>query len=88
MKYGVHLSAVELQEWADELVNASGESKKSLADKLAVSPSALTRATSEHGAKWFQLQVRIVELLTKFTIEVRTELVVGPKPANKPAKRC
>lgn len=82
MKIGQHLSSEELQTWAAKLVSDSGEAKSKLAIKLGVSPGALTRATSEKGPKWFQLQARIVELLTNFTVVSRTELVVAPRNAQ------
>jgi hypothetical protein len=79
MRTGKHLSPKELLAWVHTLVIESGEPKKELAAKLGVSAGALTRATTEEGAKWFQLQIRIVELLTQFTVHIRLDLIVGAK---------
>jgi putative heme degradation protein len=79
MKTGKKLSPEQLQMWAANLVQESGVPKRKLAQTLEVSPGALTRATSEQGAKWFRLQTRIVEILSEFTVAARTELVVRRK---------
>jgi len=61
----------ELRERAARAVSESGRTQVRLADELDVSPGAMSRALSESGPKFSNLQRRIIEHLTPYRIEQR-----------------
>jgi len=69
MRHGTELDFHQLRVEAERAVKESSLSQTEIGRKLGVSRSAMSRALSETGSKFSNLQRQIVEYLTGYQVE-------------------
>ena len=75
------LSYEQLRDAARDAVADSGLKQTDIADELGVAQSAISQAINEAGSRRAALQMRLVEHLTRFRVEERTQFYLIEKEA-------
>lgn len=71
MRDGTEMGFAELQDEVKTAIDDAGKSYAEVARELDVHRTSVARAANEPGAKYQDLQQRIIELLTPYRIERR-----------------
>jgi len=71
VQYGTKLDYEGLQREAKRILDQSDYTQAALAEKLGVARTSVAKAVTQVGPKFQQLQMRILEALTKFKVERR-----------------
>lgn len=69
MRHNQRLTAEQLRQAAADAVKRSTRNQVDVARKLGVTEGAVSRALKEEGTHLAELQRRIIELLTPYTVE-------------------
>ena len=69
IRHGSKLTYEELQQEAHQALDASDYTQQEMADELGVTRAAVGKAVTKPGAKFQQLQMRILEALTGYKVE-------------------
>jgi len=71
VQHGTKLDYEGLQREAKRTLDQSDYTQAALAEKLGVARTSVAKAVTQVGPKFQQLQMRILEALTKFKVERR-----------------
>ena len=80
MQPGTEMNYEELRAEAARLVAESDKSQIKIGEELDVSSGAISRAISETGSKFANLQRRIIRLLTPYRVEEEVTFRVREDP--------
>lgn len=69
MRHGAKLSYEELKDEAHRLAREAPDTYAEISEALDVSENAVAKAVTTPGPKFRKLQMRIVELLSDYTVE-------------------
>jgi hypothetical protein len=72
------LSYEELKDKAHQLAKDDRRTYREIAEELDVTEGAVAKAVTTAGPKFHQLQARIVEFLSDYTVERREAFVLHP----------